>query len=74
MEYDLDIEHISGIKNQVAGATQDSLLLTSSQKEAQEYSRLTVPVTHAPAVLAIPENGELSTFRIPHKLYQTNES
>ena len=70
MEYDFDIEHIAGVKNEVADSFSRLLLLTRARKKAQEYSRLTVPVAHVLAVLAIPENGKLSPFTIPHKVYQ----
>jgi hypothetical protein len=70
MEYDFDIEHIPGVKNEVADSFSRLLLLKSVRKKAKEYSRLTVPAAHVLAVLAIPENGKLSPFSIPHKFYQ----
>ena len=69
MEYDFDIEHIPGIQNIVADSFSRLLLLQEGSLKQRGYESPTVPVAHALAVLAIPENGKLSPFRIPRKVH-----
>ena len=69
MEYDLDIEHVPGVKNEVADCFSRLLSLRTKRKKKLEYSRLTVPVSHVLAVLATPESGKLSPFHIPKKIH-----
>ena len=70
MEYNFDIEHVPGVNNQVADSFSRLLLLKSKKKKLRDYSCLTVPVAHVLAVLAIPENGKLSPFKIPQKFHE----
>ena len=64
MEYDFDIEHIPGVKNEVADCF-SRLLSPSHGNETEPH--LTVPPAAALALLAIPEDGKLSPFKIPRE-------
>jgi len=64
MEYDFDIEHIPGVKNEVA----DCFSRLLSHRHGNETEpHLTVPPAAALALLAIPEDGKLSPFKIPRE-------
>ena len=68
MEYDFDIEHIPGVDNEVADCF--SRLLPLSRGDIEEEPHLTVPPPTALALLAIPEDGKLSPFKIPREVRQ----
>ena len=67
--YDFDIEHIPGVTNIVADFFSRLRLLQEGSMKQRGYESPTIPVAHALAVLAIPENGKLSLFRIPRKVH-----
>ena len=69
-QYDFDIEHIAGIKNEVADSFSRLVSLKPRNEKAEGYERLTVPVAHALAVLTIPKQGKHSQFRIPEEEYR----
>ena len=65
LEYNFDIEHVAGVKNEVADSFSRLLSLQPSDKE-EGYQQLRVPVAHALAVLAVPSNdGKMTPFQIP---------
>ena len=64
-EYNFDIEHVAGVKNEVADSFSRLLNLQPSEK-GEGYGSLRVPVAHALAVLAVPStDGKLTPFEIP---------
>ena len=72
MEYDFDIEHIPGTENEVADCLSRLLILNRLcvKKRYRKEPPLTVPPATALALLAIPEDGKLSPFKIPRDAYK----
>ena len=72
MEYDFDIERIPGTENEVADCLSRLLILNRLcvKKRYRKEPPLTVPPATALALLAIPEDGKLSPFKIPRDAYK----
>jgi hypothetical protein len=69
-QYDFDIEHIAGVKNEVADSFSRLVSLQPSSEKVEGYERLTVPVAHALGVLSVPQKGKLSPYYIPDSEYK----
>jgi len=69
-QYDFDIEHIAGVKNEVADSFSRLVSLQPSREKVEGYERLTVPVAHALGVLSVPQKGKLSPYYIPDSEYK----
>ena len=68
-QYDFDIEHIAGVKNEVADSFSRLVSLQPSTEKIEGYEKLTVPAAHALCVLAMPTKGKQSPFAIPDPEY-----